>query len=97
MPSRLSGFARHQFHTRKDAKTRQDAKKEMDLLDFFIRNRSEVLQLTLEHLLLVVVAVTAGAAVGIPVGVLLTRRPRLAKPVLAAANVLQTIPSLALF
>ena len=69
----------------------------MDLLDFFIRNRSEVLQLTLEHLLLVVVAVSAGAAVGVPVGVLLTRRPKLAKPVLAVANVLQTIPSLALF
>ena len=69
----------------------------MDLLDFFIRNRSEVFQLTLEHLLLVFIATSAGAAVGIPVGVLLTRRPRLAKPVLAAANVLQTIPSLALF
>src|SRR6185436_16034697 len=69
----------------------------MNLFDFFTSNRSEILQLTLQHLLLVAVAVGLGAAVGVPVGVLLTRRPKLAKPVLAAANVLQTIPSLALF
>jgi osmoprotectant transport system permease protein len=69
----------------------------MDLINFFIRNRSEVLQLTFEHLLLVLIATGAAAIVGIPVGIVLTRRPRLAKPVLAIANVLQTIPSLALF
>jgi len=69
----------------------------MSLIDFFIRNRSEVLQLTFEHLLLVLIATGAAALVGIPVGILLTRRASLAKPVLAIANVLQTIPSLALF
>jgi osmoprotectant transport system permease protein len=69
----------------------------MTLIDFFIRNRSEVLQLTLEHLLLVLVATGAAAVVGIPVGIVLTRRGSLARPVLAIANVLQTIPSLALF
>ena len=69
----------------------------MSLLEFFIRNRSEVLQLTFEHLLLVVIATGAASVVGIPVGVLLTRKRSLARPVLAVANVLQTIPSLALF
>src|SRR5437870_4249386 len=69
----------------------------MSLIDFFIRNRSEVLHLTFEHLLLVLVATGAAAVVGIPVGIALTRRASLAKPVLAIANVLQTIPSLALF
>lgn len=57
----------------------------------------EILNLTLEHLFLVALATGAACAVGIPVGILLTRRPALSKPVLAAANVLQTIPSLALF
>lgn len=57
----------------------------------------EVLNLTLEHLFLVALATGAACAVGIPVGILLTRWPALSKPVLAAANVLQTIPSLALF
>jgi osmoprotectant transport system permease protein len=69
----------------------------MSLIDFFIRNRGEVLQLTFEHLLLVVIATGAAALVGIPLGIVLTRRASLAKPVLAVANVLQTIPSLALF
>lgn len=67
------------------------------LVDFFVRNRSEVLQLTFEHLVLVLIATGAAAVVGIPVGIVLTRRTSLAKPVLAVANVLQTIPSLALF
>ena len=35
--------------------------------------------------------------IGIPLGILLTRYPPLAKPVLGVANILQTIPSLALF
>ena len=69
----------------------------MNLLEFFQKNSSEVLQLTLQHLLLVVVATGAATLVGVPVGVLLTRKPSLAKPVLAIANVLQTVPSLALF
>jgi osmoprotectant transport system permease protein len=69
----------------------------MRLIEFFIKNHTEVLVLTLEHLFLVALATAAATALGIPVGILLTRRPALAKPVLAAANVLQTIPSLALF
>jgi osmoprotectant transport system substrate-binding protein/osmoprotectant transport system permease protein len=64
---------------------------------YLIDNHTEVLSLTLEHLILVVVATGAAALAGIPVGVLLTRKPALSKPVLSAANVLQTIPSLALF
>src|ERR1044072_7381234 len=69
----------------------------MRLLRFFIENRGEVLQLTFEHLMLVLIATGAAIVVGIPIGVLLTRRPRLSKVVLATASILQTIPSLALF
>lgn len=69
----------------------------MDLFRFFIENRSEVAQLAFEHLLMVLIATAAAAIVGIPTGVLLTRRPRLSKGVLAVASILQTIPSLALF
>lgn len=69
----------------------------MTLLDFLIRNRDELARLTLEHLLLVLIATGGATLIGVPVGVLLTRRPALSKPVLAVANVLQTIPSLALF
>jgi osmoprotectant transport system permease protein len=49
-----------------------------------------------EHCLLVGVSVGLAAAVGIPLGVVLTRRPRWQRPVLGEAAVVQTIPSLAL-
>jgi osmoprotectant transport system permease protein len=43
------------------------------------------------------VATGAAALIGIPAGIVLTRKPGLSKPVLGVANILQTIPSLALF
>jgi len=69
----------------------------MSLLDFFLRNSREVLTLTLEHISLVGLSTFFAIVVGLPLGILLTRRPGLAKPVLGGANILQTIPSLALF
>ncbi len=69
----------------------------MRLLDFFVNNSSEVLTLTAEHLFLVGLSTGIAIFVGVPLGILLTRRPRLSTPVLGLANVFQTIPSLALF
>ncbi len=69
----------------------------MNLWQFVLQNHFEVLQLTLEHLWLVGVSTLLAVAIGIPLGILLTRRPVLEKPVLGFANVMQTIPSLALF
>jgi osmoprotectant transport system permease protein len=66
-------------------------------LNFLSANWREVLALTGEHLLLVLKSMTIAVAVGLPVGVLLTRRASLKRPVLAVANMLQTVPSLALF
>lgn len=56
----------------------------------------DLVQLTLEHLTLVGYAMTLAILIGVPLGVLLTRRPR-AKWLLGFASVVQTIPSLALF
>src|SRR5919202_1091871 len=69
----------------------------MNPLDFMLRNWREVLSLTGEHLWLVAVSTAIAVSVGIPTGLLLTRRERWKRPVLAVANVLQTVPSLALF
>ncbi|UCD25860.1 MAG: ABC transporter permease [Gemmatimonadota bacterium] len=52
---------------------------------------------SLQHIGLVLVSVSAAVAIGMPLGVLITRKARLRGPVLAVANVVQTIPSLALF
>ena len=60
-------------------------------------DRLEILQLSAEHLFLVFIAIALAVAVGLPVGILMTQNPRLGKPILTFANIVQTIPSLALF
>ncbi|HZL29393.1 MAG TPA: ABC transporter permease [Acidobacteriaceae bacterium] len=65
--------------------------------DFLRQHGSEIARLTFEHLWLTGFAMLFAAGIGIPLGILLTRKERLARPVLAVANILQTIPSLALF
>jgi osmoprotectant transport system permease protein len=57
----------------------------------------EIFDLTLEHLFLVGLSIGIAAALAIPVGILLTRRALLQRWVLGFANVMQTVPSLALF
>lgn len=64
---------------------------------FFSQYGSEIGTLTLEHLWLTGVAMLFAAALAIPAGIWLTRSPRWAKPVIGITNVLQTIPSLAMF
>ena len=69
----------------------------MNVLDFMWGHRLEVAQLTLEHLVLVGLSISIAAGIGLPLGVLMTRKPRLSGPILTFANAVQTIPSLALF
>lgn len=69
----------------------------MNLWHFMLQNHNEVLELTLEHLWLVGISTLLAVLVGIPLGILITRWPALNKPVLGGANIIQTIPSLALF
>jgi len=69
----------------------------MNFLHFLMTNRQQVLELTLEHITLAGVSTLLAALVGIPLGVLITRVPQLSKTVIGSANIIQTIPSLALF
>jgi len=69
----------------------------MNVFQFIQQNRAQVLELTLEHLWLVGASTLFAVLIGVPMGILISHRPRLDKPVLAAANIIQTIPSLALF
>lgn len=57
----------------------------------------DILDLTLEHLFLVSLSMGIAAALAIPAGILLTRRTFLQRWVLGFANIMQTVPSLALF
>ncbi|MBK4730505.1 ABC transporter permease [Oxynema sp. CENA135] len=66
--------------------------------DFFlIRYGSEILLRSGEHLFLVFVAILVATAIGLPLGILITRKPGLSQTVLTFANIVQTIPSLAMF
>jgi len=69
----------------------------MSFLDYLIANRADVLAKTVEHLFLVGTSVGIAVFIGIPTGILLTRREALRKPIIGFVNVIQTIPSLALF
>ncbi|MFZ0335362.1 MAG: ABC transporter permease [Candidatus Acidiferrales bacterium] len=69
----------------------------MNLIQFFSAHRMEILQATGEHLWLVVIAMLLAIAAGIPLGIAVTRKPWLSKPILGSANIAETIPSLALF
>ena len=57
----------------------------------------DILDLTLEHLFLVSLSMAIAAALAVPAGILLTRRTFLQRWVLGFANIMQTVPSLALF
>jgi osmoprotectant transport system permease protein len=69
----------------------------MNFVDFIRSNWLELLTLTREHIFLVLISTGAAVLIGLPTGILLTRFKHLRGPVLGFANIMQTVPSLALF
>lgn len=69
----------------------------MNFFEFIKQNWAEIFALTREHIFLVFVSTALAVLIGIPLGILLTRKKSLQAPVLGIANILQTVPSLALF
>ena len=68
-----------------------------DVIRFWREHQAELATLLGEHVLLVTVSTLVAIAVGVPLGIFAARRPRLASPFVAVANVVQTVPSLAMF
>jgi osmoprotectant transport system permease protein len=69
----------------------------MNVWQFFVSHRVEILAATREHLILVSISMIIAAAIGVPLGLALVAHPRLRAGALAVASIFQTIPSLALF
>src|SRR6266550_1565082 len=69
----------------------------MTFWQFLQTNSTELLTLLRQHFLLVLVSTLVAVVIGLPTGILLTRNKALRSPVLGLANIMQTIPSLALF
>ena len=68
----------------------------MTLIEFWLSHRAELTAMLGQHLLLVALSTGVAIAIGVPAGVLAVHSPRFGRPVVAFANVAQTIPSLAL-
>lgn len=69
----------------------------MGVLHFVEKNFYQVLFLTWEHIFMVGLSLIIGTAIGVPLGILITKKANLAKNVINGANVIMTIPSIALF
>ena len=67
------------------------------MMEFLKANWLDILSHIAQHLWLVSISIAVAVLIALPVGILITRRKRLRGPVLGTANVMQTIPSLALF
>ncbi|HTT33385.1 MAG TPA: ABC transporter permease [Methylomirabilota bacterium] len=64
---------------------------------FFVDHRAEILSATIDHIVIVVVAMLIAILIGVPLGMFIVQRPAPRAVALGIANIFQTIPSLALF
>jgi len=69
----------------------------MDIFDFIHKNIDMCLTLTLEHIGIVALSVFLATLIAVPTGVAITRNEKIANKIINAANILMTIPSIALF
>jgi osmoprotectant transport system permease protein len=67
------------------------------LLRFWLTHRVELAGLFAQHVLLVGASTIVAVAIGVPLGIFAARRPRLSAPIVGLANIVQTVPSLAMF
>ena len=67
------------------------------VITFWSTHRAELAALLGQHVILVAVSTSVAVVVGVPLGVFAARRPRVAAPIVGFANVVQTVPSLAMF
>jgi osmoprotectant transport system permease protein len=67
------------------------------LVRFLLSHRAEFAGLLAQHVLLVGVSTLVAVAMGVPLGIFAARRARLSAPIVGLANIVQTVPSLAMF
>ncbi|HDI3054992.1 TPA: ABC transporter permease subunit [Clostridium botulinum] len=61
-----------------------------------ILKKSQILSLLVEHVELTLISVLVAVAIGVPLGIIITKNKKLAKTVIGFANLTQAIPSLAI-
>lgn len=68
----------------------------MDFINVLIDSKEQIFTLLMEHIQLTILSVIIAIAIGVPLGILITKSEKIAKPILMIANVIQAVPSLAL-
>ncbi len=68
----------------------------IDFFNYLIQSKAQIFSLTLEHIQLTAIAVGLAILLGVPLGILISYVNKLNKPVLAVANIIQAVPSMAL-
>lgn len=69
----------------------------MNLIEFYMDRFDSIMELTWEHLVMVIVAMLISIILGIIIGIVITYNDKAAQVVLSITGILMTIPSLALF
>lgn len=68
-----------------------------EFLEFLSYRSGDILRLTTQHLQITAMSISFAVVIGVPIGILITRKRNIAEFILGFANVFQTLPSLALF
>lgn len=68
----------------------------MNFLNYLIENKEQIYVLFIEHIQLTILSVTLAVIIGVPLGILISHFSKINKPVMALANVIQAVPSMAL-
>ncbi len=68
----------------------------MEFIDYIIENKDQIISLCIEHIELTALALIIAIIIGVPIGILISYKRKLNKPVLGITSVTQAIPSMAL-
>src|SRR6478609_908281 len=67
-----------------------------DFIDYLSSNYQQIIGLLGQHIYLSIISVLIAIIIGIPLGILISREPKLSKPIIGTTNVIQAVPSSAL-
>lgn len=82
--------------SRQDSAVSESMYSRRTLLSMLKRRSTEIGRKSIRHLMLTGLAMGFAMVIGIPIGILIHRRPQASGPVLACTEIVQTVPSLAM-
>lgn len=69
----------------------------MNLFEYMVNNSSIIFREFLNHLKIIGLSLPFSIGIGVPIGIFISRHPKIANVIIYIASILMTIPSLALF